>query len=127
MKKSYAYYCGINIGETIETQQKMVRQYAKNNNIQIIEEFEEVEEVALNIIKREELMKMLEKISSNKDIDYILVHSFDCVTKDVMYMGYVMTSLELNKGKTRIHSITEENDYDDPTKLILLMVKIYGK
>ncbi|BCC15183.1 TPA: recombinase family protein [Bacillus cereus] len=125
MKKAYAYYCGLSIGKTIETQQKMVRKYAKSNNIQIIEEFEEVV-IPLNITKREELTKMLEKISSNKDIDYILVHSFEYITKDVMHMGYVMTALELDNGKTRIHSITEENDYDDPTKLMLLMIKIHG-
>ncbi len=126
MKKAYAYYrksIELDADKSIKNQKEIVREYAAEHNIEIIEEFEEVANSAS--IDREGLKTMLEKLKIHKDIDYILLHRFDRISRDVKHMGYIMTLLD--SGKTRLHSVTEENDYeDDPTKLMLIMMKTYG-
>lgn len=127
MTKAINYYrksIELEADKSIEGQKEEVHRYAAENNIEIVAEFEEVASSAT--IDRKELNKMFEFLSLNKDIDYILLHRFDRITREVKHMGYFMTLLE-TKGKTRLHSVTESNDYeDDPTKLMLIMMETYG-
>lgn len=109
--------------KSIEGQREEVRRYAMENNIEIVSEYEEV--ASSMTTDREKLNLLFKDLESNKNIDYILVHRFDRMTRDILGMGYVMSILK--KGKTRLHSVTEENDYEgDPTKLMMIMMKTYG-
>lgn len=126
MKKAFAYYrksIEREAEKSIEGQKEEIHRYAKENNIDIIDEFEEV--ASSMTTDREELNRLFEELEIHKDIDYVLVHRFDRMTRDIVGMGYVMSILK--KGKTRLHSTTEDNDYeDDPTKLMMIMMKTYG-
>lgn len=126
MKKAFAYYrksIERESEKSLEGQREEVRRYAKEHHIEIVEEFEEV---AFSMTTdREELNRLFKELEKNQEIDYILVHRFDRMTRDILGMGYVMSILK--KGKARLHSTTEENDYeDDPTKLMMIMMKTYG-
>ena len=125
MKKAVCYYrksIEREADKSIQGQKEVVRQYATDNNIQIVAEFAEVASSAT--IDRTELDNLFEFIKEN-EVDYILLHRFDRITREVKHMGYIMTLLE--NGKTRLHSATESNDYeDDPTKLMMIMMQTYG-
>ncbi|PET75426.1 hypothetical protein CN514_04130 [Bacillus sp. AFS001701] len=129
MKKAVAYYrksIEREAEKSIERQKEEVRMYAAENNIEIIEEFSEVASSAT--IEREEFKKMMDMFKERTDVDYILIHRFDRISRDPMQMGYIFTMLdESYKVKTRPHSITEDNDFgNDPTKLMMVLMKSYG-
>lgn len=127
MKKAFAYYrksIEKESDKSIAGQQEVVQQYAKENDIEIVKEFEEVASSAT--VERDELNKMFQMLKEN-DIDYILLHRFDRITREVIHMGHIMTLLQINSGKTRLHSVTESNDYEnDPTKIMMIMMQTYG-
>lgn len=130
MKKGFAYYrksIEREADKSIEGQKEEVHRYAEENNIEIVAEFEEVASSAT--IDREKLDVMFELLKKHKDIDYILVHRFDRISRDILDMGYIMSYLKKKiKSKTRLHSVTEDNDYDenDPTKIMMIIMKTYG-
>ncbi|NRD76213.1 recombinase family protein [Bacillus sp. BRMEA1] len=125
-KKAFAYFrksIEREADKSIEGQREVVQRYAKENNIEMVAEFEEVASSAT--IEREQLEAMLEALKKHKDIDYILLHRFDRITREILHMGYIMTLL--NRTKTRLHSVTEDNDYEnDPTKIMMIIMKTYG-
>lgn len=125
MKKAVAYYrksIEREADKSIKGQKEVVQRYAAENEIEIIAEFEEVASSAT--VDRRELDNLFAFIKEN-EVDYILLHRFDRITREVKHMGYIMTLLD--KGKTRLHSATESNDYeDDPTKLMMIMMQTYG-
>ena len=112
--------------KSIERQREIAYEYAKNNGIQIVGEYSEVGSSAT--INRPELQRMLQDVSQLKTIDYILVYSFDRITREVDDLGWILTQLKkVMKVKTRVHSMTEENDYeDDHFKLFLVMMRTFG-
>lgn len=131
MKKAFAYYrksIERESEKSIEGQRTEVRRYAKENNIEIIEEFAEVASSAT--LKRNELQRMLRVLSEREedDIDYILVHKFDRATREVDHIGWILGQLkEIMAVKTRLHSATESNDYeDDHFKLFFIMLQTFG-
>jgi len=126
MKKAVAYYrksIEREADKSIAGQKEVVHQYADDNNIEIVAEFEEVASSAT--IDRKELDNLFAFIKEN-EVDYILLHRFDRITREVIHMGYIMTLLE-KIGKTRLHSATESNDYEnDPTKIMMIIMQTYG-
>lgn len=112
--------------KSIERQREIAFEYAEKNGIQIVEEYAEVGSSAT--INRPELQRMLHDVSQLKTIDYILVYSFDRITREVDDLGWILTQLKkVMKVKTRVHSITEDNDYeDDHIKLFMIMMRTFG-
>lgn len=108
--------------KSIERQKDSIRAYAKENNLEIIEEYAEVASSAT--LHRPELQRMLLDVSKNPDIDYILVDSFDRVSREMDHFGWILSQLkDILNVKTRLHSCTEENDYeDDHYRLFLIMM-----
>jgi site-specific DNA recombinase len=129
MKKAFSYYrksIEREADKSIEGQKEEVRRYAAENNIEIIAEFEEVASSAT--LKRKEFQKIFQLLSTRDDIDYIIVYMFDRATREADHIGWIFSHLKEILGvKTRLHSATEDNDYeDDPTKLLMIMMKTYG-
>ncbi|BCC56674.1 recombinase family protein [Bacillus cereus] len=126
MKKAVCYYrksIEREAEKSIKGQQEEVIRYAKENGIEIVEEFHEV--ASSMTTDRKELNRMFQYLEEHKDIDYVLVHRFDRMTRDMLGLGYVMEMLK--KGKTRLHSATEDNDYEnDPFKVLLIVMKTFG-
>lgn len=126
MKKAVCYYrksIEREADKSIQGQKEVVHQYATDNGIQIVAEFAEVASSAT--IDRKELDNLFAFIKENK-VDYILLHRFDRITREVIHMGYIMTLLE-KTGKTRLHSATESNDYENnPTKIMMIIMQTYG-
>lgn len=112
--------------KSIERQRESVQKYAKKNNIHIVEEFAEVGSSAT--LNRPELQRMMKEIGQRSDIDYILVYSFDRISREMDHFGWLMAQLkEILAVKTRIHSTSEDNDYeDDHYKLFVIMMKTFG-
>ncbi|HHB1889154.1 TPA: recombinase family protein [Bacillus cereus] len=112
--------------KSIERQREEVQAYAKANNIEIIEEFSEV--ASSTTIEREELLNMMEALRGRSDIDYILVYAFDRITREMDGIGWLLIQLrQVLKVKTRIHSATERNDYeDDHYKLFYIIMQTFG-
>lgn len=125
MKKAVGYYrksIEREADKSIQGQKEVVHRYAVENDIEMIAEFEEVASSAT--VDRKELNELFTFLKEN-EVDYILLHRFDRITREVKHMGYIMTLLD--SGKTRLHSATESNDYeDDPTKLMMIMMQTYG-
>ena len=129
MKKAFAYIrksIDRESEKSLERQRDSIRAYAKENGIEIIDEFTEVASSAT--LKRAELRKMLHELSERSDIDYILVDSYDRISREMDHFGWILSQLKEIMGvKTRLHSCTEENDYeDDHYKLFLIMMKTFG-
>lgn len=126
MKKAITYYrksIEREAEKSIEGQRQEVTRYAKENNIEIVEEFHEV--ASSMTTDRQQLNALFQYLEENKDISYVLVHRFDRMTRDMLGLGYVMEMLK--KGKTRLHSVTEDNDYEnDPFKILLIVMKTFG-
>lgn len=126
MKKAVGYYrksIEREADKSIQGQKEVVHRYAAENEIEIIAEFEEVASSAT--VDRTELDNLFAFIKEN-EVDYILLHRFDRITREVIHMGYIMTLLE-KTGKTRLHSATESNDYEnDPTKIMMIIMQTYG-
>ncbi|GAB6771951.1 recombinase family protein [Bacillus cereus] len=126
MKKAVCYYrksIERESEKSIAGQRQEVTEYAQANNIEILEEFYEV--ASSMTTDRKELNKLFQYLEEHKDIDYVLVHRFDRMTRDMLGLGYVMEVLK--KGKTRLHSATEDNDYEnDPFKVLLIVMKTFG-
>lgn len=112
--------------KSIDGQREECTRFALENDIEIVGEYSEVAYSAT--IDRKELNRMMDEVKARKDIDFILVHRFDRISREPMQMGYIFTLLkEAFKVKTRLHSATEDNDYgDDPTKLMMILMKTYG-
>lgn len=129
MKKAFAYYrksIEREAEKSIEGQREEIRLYAKQNNIEIIEEFSEVGSSAT--LERKEFQRMFQVLSGRSDIDYILVHRFDRSTREMDHLGWIFTQLkEILKVKTRLHSVTEDNNYEDNHyELFKIMIKTLG-
>ncbi|HFJ9387891.1 TPA: recombinase family protein [Bacillus nitratireducens] len=129
MKKAVCYYrksIELEADKSIARQREVVHQYAKENNIEIIREFEEVGSSAA--LDREELQNMLQYLGKERNIDYILLHSFDRASREVEDLGWIFSQLKkIMKVKARLHSATEENDYeDDHIKMFFIMMKTFG-
>lgn len=129
MKRAYCYYrksIELAAEKSIERQRDIVTEYAAENGIEIVKEYSEV--ASSTSIDREELQNMFKDLSNEKNIDYILVFSFDRITREVDDLGWILTQLKkVMKVKTRIHSVTEENDYeDDHIKLFMTMMRTFG-
>ena len=129
MKKAVAYYrksIEKDSVKSIESQKSNVRAYAAENDIEIISEFSEVASSAT--LKRKEFQTMFASLSERSDIDYILVHRFDRITREVEHFGWIISQLkDILSIKTRLHSISEDNDYeDDPTKLLMRVFQTFG-
>lgn len=129
MKKAFAYYrksIERESEKSIQGQREEVLKYARENDIEIIKEFSEVGSSAT--LQRPEFQKMFRELSQRNDIDYILVHKFDRATREVDHIGWIFGQLkEILKVKTRLHSVTEDNNYeDDHFKLFFTMMQTFG-
>ncbi|QJX74730.1 recombinase family protein [Priestia megaterium] len=129
MKKAFAYYrksIERDSVKSIDGQREEVHKYATENNIEIIQEFSEVASSAS--LFREELIRMFEELKKRNDIDFILVYRFDRMTREIEGFGWILAQLkDFHQVKTRLHSITEDNDYvESPEKLLLQTMKTYG-
>lgn len=129
MKRAVAYYrksIEKDAAKSIAGQKEVVWEYAKENGIEIIEEFEEVASSAT--LKRTEFQRMFQLLAERNDIDYILVHRFDRITREIDGFGWILAQLkDILSVKTRLHSTTENNDYrDDPSKLLMRVFETYG-
>lgn len=129
MKKAVAYYrksIEKDSVKSIESQKNAVRVYAAENGIEIVAEFSEVASSAT--LKRKAFQNMFKVLSQREDIDYILVHRFDRITREVEHFGWIISQLkDILSIKTRLHSISEDNDYeDDPSKLLMRVFQTYG-
>ncbi len=129
MKKAVAYYrksIEKDAAKSITGQKEVVWEYAKENSIEILEEFEEVASSAT--LKRIEFQRMFQALSERNDIDYILVHRFDRITREIDGFGWILAQVkDILSVKTRLHSVTENNDYgDDPSKLLMRVFETYG-
>lgn len=112
--------------KSLERQRDSINDYAKENKIEVVAEFSEIASSAT--LLRPKLQKMLIEISKNPDIDYILVDSFDRISREMDHFGWILSQLKEIMGvKTRLRSCTEENNYeDDHYKLFLIMMKTFG-
>lgn len=129
MKKAVCYYrksIEREAEKSIDGQKAEVHRFAKENGINIIEEFEEVASSAT--LKRKAFQNMFRMLSKRSDIDYILVHRFDRATREIDHLGWIFTQLkEVLNIKTRLHSVTEPNNYeDDHFKLFFIMMQTFG-
>lgn len=128
MKKAVAYYrksIELAAEKSIDRQRAFVSDYAKEKNIEIVKEYEEVASSAT--IDREELQNMLQYLTNNKEIHYILVYEFDRITREVHHLGWILTQLKFIKTNAKLHSVSEDNDYeDDHIKLFMIMMKTFG-
>src|SRR5690606_1097807 len=129
MKKAFAYYrksIEREADKSIEGQREEVMKYAAENGIEIIEEFAEVASSAT--IVRDEFQRMFQALSERSDIDYILEHRFDRATREMDDLGWIFTQLKkILSTKTRLHSVTESNDYDDDHyELFKILIKTLG-
>lgn len=128
MKKALCYYrksIERDAAKSIAGQKEEVHNYAEENNIEIVAEYEEV--AFSGTTEREQFELMLNEVTTREDIDYILVHRFDRISREPTDMGFIITLLKRAKVKTKIHSVTEDNDYDDdPTKIMMILMKTYG-
>jgi site-specific DNA recombinase len=126
VRKAFAYYrksIEREADKSIKGQQEEVHAFAKKNDIEIVAEFAEVASSAT--LERKEFQAMLQELKKWNDIDFIIVHRFDRISREVHHMGYILSVLE--NTKTKLISVTEDNDYDnDPTKLMMIMMKTYG-
>lgn len=127
MKKAFCYYrksIERESEKSIQGQRAAVHRYALENNIEIVAEFQEV--ASSMTTDREQLNQLFEHLKTNQDIDYLLVHRFDRMTRDMQGIGFVLETLRRN-GKTRLHSVTENNNYeDDPFELFKIMMLTFG-
>ncbi len=129
MKKAFAYYrksIEKDSVKSIQGQKEEVHKYSLENDIEIVAEFEEVASSAS--LNREEFLKMFQELGQRDDIDYILVYRFDRMTREIDGFGWILAQLkDFYRIKTRLHSITEDNDYvESPEKLLLQVMKTYG-
>lgn len=129
MKKAFAYYrksIERDSLKSIERQRDSVEAYAKENKIEIVSHYEEVASSAT--LSRKELQRMLRDLEDRTDIDFILVDSFDRISREMDHFGWILSQLkEIMKSKARLHSCTEDNDYeDDHYKLFVIMLKTFG-
>lgn len=129
MKKAFAYYrksIERDSVKSIEGQKEEVHRYSTENNIEIVEEFAEVASSAT--LNREGFMKMFEELKKRTDINYILVYRFDRITREIDGFGWILAQLkDILNIKTRLHSVTEENDYvESPEKLLIQTMKTFG-
>lgn len=129
LKKAFAYYrksIEREAEKSLDGQRAEVQKYATENNIEIIEEFEEVASSAT--LKRDAFQMMFTRLSKREDIDYILVHRFDRATREIDHLGWIFGQLkEILDIKTRLHSVTEDNNYeDDHFKLFFIMMQTFG-
>lgn len=129
MRKAFAYYrksIERDSVKSIDGQREEVHRYAIENNIEIVEEFSEVASSAT--IDREEFLKMFASLKDRNDIDFILIYRFDRITREMDDFGWILSQLKkILKVKTRLHSITEDNDYvESPEKLLIQTMKTYG-
>lgn len=128
MKRAIAYYrksIEHEAERSIDRQRAFVQDYAKENKIEIVKEYEEIASSAT--IDRDGLQEMYQFLSGNKEINYILVYSFDRITREVHHLGWILTQLGFIKTSAKLHSVTEDNDYDDDhIKLFMIMMKTFG-
>lgn len=112
--------------KSIERQWEDILEYAIENEIEIVKEFAEVASSAT--LQRAELQRMMKELESRSDIDYILIYSFDRISREMHHFGWLISQLtEILRVKTRVHSITESNDYDDDHyKLFMIMMRTFG-
>ncbi|MFC5602456.1 recombinase family protein [Sporosarcina koreensis] len=129
MKKAVAYYrksIEKDATKSIANQKEVVHLYAVENRIEIVSEYEEVASSAT--LKRDEFQRMFQDLTDRNDIDFILVHRFDRITREIDGFGWILAQLkDILSVKTRLHSVTENNDYgDDPSKLLMRVFETYG-
>ncbi|MCR6463211.1 recombinase family protein [Bacillus paranthracis] len=112
--------------KSLERQRDSIIAYAEKNKIEILEEFSEVGNSAS--LKRPQLQKMLQELSKRNDIDYILIDAFDRISREMDHFGWILSQLkEILQVKTRLHSVSEDNDYeDDHFKLFIIMMRTFG-
>lgn len=123
MKKAFVYLLK-GMENNIEEQREKIEAYAKENDIEIIKEFVEID--TLVALKHTELQTMMQDLAKKHDIDYVLVHQFDVLTHNMARLGWAITQLEeILDVKTKIHSITEKNE-DDNYQLFQLMINKIG-
>lgn len=129
MKKAFAYLrksIERESAKSIERQRNSVQEYAQDNNIEIVAEYEEVASSAT--LGRSELQRMLRDLEGRNDIDFILIDSFDRISREMDHFGWILSQLkEIMKVKTRLHSCTEDNNYEDNHyQLFMIMMKTFG-
>ncbi|MDZ4627236.1 recombinase family protein [Bacillus cereus] len=112
--------------KSIDRQRELIEEYASENNMEIVKEFSEVASSAT--LQRPALQQMMQELGQRSDIDYILVYSFDRISREMDHFGWLLSQLKEILGvKTRIHSMTEDNDYeDDHYKLFFVMMRTFG-
>jgi site-specific DNA recombinase len=129
MKKAVCYYRKSIENEaekSLESQREAVHEYATTQGIEIMGEYQDVASSAT--LDRPGFKEMFYKRIPAENPDYILVYSFDRITREMDDLGLILAQLKKYMGvKTRLHSVTEVNDYDDDHyKLFLIMMKTFG-
>ena len=94
-------------GQGLEIQEKSIRKYCKENNIELINIFsDEGISGAESLDKREGLAQAIEQIKSlsktNKPVDYLIAQKLDRVARNTMLLGYL--EFELTRVKCSIIS-----------------------
>ncbi|MCF2625935.1 recombinase family protein [Fusobacterium perfoetens] len=101
-------------GQGLEIQEKSIRKYCKENNIELINIFsDEGISGAESLDKREGLAQAIEQIKSlsktNKPVDYLIAQKLDRVARNTMLLGYL--EFELTRVKCSI--ISSEQKFED--------------
>lgn len=92
-------------GYGLDIQKKAIKEYAKKNKIEV-EIFEDAGISGANGFDKRAGLKALFEFVSHNDIDYVIVHKYDRLSRDLFLQLFI--EKELKKLNVKIISITEE-------------------
>jgi len=98
-------------GYGLEIQKKAIKDYAKKNKLELIEIFEDAGISGANGFDKRAGLKALFDFVSHNDIDYVIVHKYDRLSRDLFLQLFI--EKELKKLNVKIISITEEHLSND--------------
>jgi len=108
-------------GTGLEAQEKQIRKYAQNNDIEIINVFKE-KGISGTIENRPALMSMLIHLENNPDINLLLIDRYDRISRELMIQENILN--DLNKLGVQVDSISEDIDSysDDHTRILMRQI-----
>jgi len=123
--KKYFGYCRVSTenqkdDKTIQYQIESIKQFAKNNGIEISQIFSD-EAVSGSIGNRPGLAQLLYQIEHSPDIEGVLIYRLDRLARDVVLQENLIKTLQ-NLGKRLISTMEPDLDSSDPTRKMIRQI-----
>lgn len=101
--------------QTRKTQEMLVKEYAKRNNLEIIEIFKDLEDY-------EQLDNMMDRLD---EVLCVIINDWSCISCNMLFSGYLL--YEFSKHNVTIHDVFKNNivELDNDTGILMRNIESF--